>query len=238
MDKNSFSVELLRAASSCGQSLQKALALPMVASLCSELAEALYARAWKPGIYTRFAVQEPKLREIFAPDFADRVVEAWLVALVEKPLSRLFIEDTYANRKGKGTYAAINKAQKLMRSPGHEWCLQLDVRSFFTSIHRPTLLRNWIDFLNGIGQVQTLSGGQAPPYQPIWAVCRGGRARRVKVEPAPPAISSMRFPRFAPGSSNKTRIPFLVSQKICRPWPKLQNSLREVRHTAAFPLVW
>ena len=151
MDKNSFSVELLRAASSCGQSLQKALALPVVASLCSELTEALHARTWKPGMYTRFAVQEPKLREIFAPDFADRVVEAWLVDLVEEPLSRLFIEDTYANRRGKGTHAAINKAQKLMRSPGHEWCLQLDVRSFFTSIHRPTLLRSWIDFLNGIG---------------------------------------------------------------------------------------
>ena len=92
---------MLEAAFSCGRSLQKALALPGIASLCVGLAESLTARTWKPGLYTRFAVREPKLREIFAPAFADRVVEAWLVALVEEALSRLFIDDSYANRKTK-----------------------------------------------------------------------------------------------------------------------------------------
>ena len=114
------------------------------------MAEALLSRTWKPGKFTRFAVQEPKLREIFAPAFADRVVEAWLVSLVEEPLSRLFIDDSYANRKGKGTHAAIAKVQKLMRKPGKVWCLQLDVRGFFHSIHRPTLLSGWLEFLHGI----------------------------------------------------------------------------------------
>lgn len=142
--------ELLEAAFSCGRSLQKSLALPGIASLCADLAERLATRTWKPGLYTRFAVQEPKLREIFAPAFADRVVEAWLVALVEEPLSRLFIDDSYANRKNKGTHAAIAKTQKYMRRPGNVWCLQLDVRGFFHSIHRPTLLRGWLDFLDGL----------------------------------------------------------------------------------------
>ena len=149
MDKSPLVAELLEAAFSCGHSLQKSLALSGVASLCAELAEYLTARTWKPGRYTRFAVREPKLREIFAPAFADRVVEAWLVALVEEPLSRLFIDDTYANRKGKGVHAAITKAQKLMRQPGHVWSLQLDVRGFFHSIHRPTLLSGWLAFLEG-----------------------------------------------------------------------------------------
>ena len=150
MDTKLLTTELLEAAFSCGHSLQKSLALPGVASLCAELADSLTGRTWKPGQYTRFAVQEPKLREIFAPAFADRVAEAWLVALVEEPLSRLFIEDSYSNRKGKGTHAAIAKAQKLMQKPGHSWCMQLDVRSFFNSIHRPTLLRNWLGFLSGL----------------------------------------------------------------------------------------
>lgn len=118
--------------------------------MCAELADNLIARAWKPGECTRFAVQEPKLREIFAPAFADRVVESWLVALVEKDLDRLFIEDTFANRKGKGTLAAVLKAQKAMRKPDSVFCLQLDVRSFFHSIHRPTLLHDWLDFLRGL----------------------------------------------------------------------------------------
>lgn len=148
VDKKLLTAELLEAAFSCGHSLQKSLALPGVASLCVELAELLTARTWKPGQYTRFAVQEPKLREIFAPAFADRVIEAWLVALAEEPLSRLFIEDSYSNRKGKGSHAAIAKTQKLMRHPSHDWCMQLDVRGFFHSIHRPTLLSGWLAFLD------------------------------------------------------------------------------------------
>ena len=148
-DEQSLTAELLEAAQSCGRSLQKDLALPGVAALCAELARVLVNRAWKPGRHTRFAVREPKLREIFAPDFADRVVETWLVALVEQPLSRLFIDDSYACRKGKGALAAVLKVQKFMRQPGHTWCLQLDVRGFFHSIHRPTLLRGWLEFLRG-----------------------------------------------------------------------------------------
>ena len=150
MDKQLLTAELLEAAFSCGRSLQKSLALPGMPKLCAALADSLLARTWQPGQYTRFAVQEPKLREIFAPAFADRVVEAWLTALVEEPLSRLLIDDTYANRKGKGTHAAIAKTQKFMRQPGHVWCLQLDVRGFFHSIHRPTLLSGWLAFLGGL----------------------------------------------------------------------------------------
>lgn len=118
-----------------------------MASLCAELAQALKSRTWTPGRHARFAVQEPKLREIFAPDFADRVVEVWLVTLVEKPLSRLLIDDTFANRKGKGTFAAIQTVQRRMRQPGSAYYLQLDVRGFFHSIHRPTLLDGWLCFL-------------------------------------------------------------------------------------------
>lgn len=146
-EKHLLTVELLEAAQSCGTSLQKALALPGVARLCEDVAEALNNRNWKPGRHTRFAVQEPKLREIFAPDFTDRVVEVWLVSQVEKPLSRLLIDDTFANRKGKGNLAAIQTVQRRMRQPDSGCYLQLDVRGFFHSIHRPTLLQGWLQFL-------------------------------------------------------------------------------------------
>jgi hypothetical protein len=150
-DKESLTAELLAAAFSCGRSLQKDLSLPVMASMCAELAVKLLDQTWKPGECTRFAVQEPKVREIFAPAFADRVVESWLVALVDEPLSRLFIDDTFANRKNKGTLAAVLKAQKFMRRPNHAFCLQLDMRNFFHSIHRPTLEQNWLAFIGGLG---------------------------------------------------------------------------------------
>ena len=145
--KSRLTADLLQAASLCGPSLQKALALPEIATLCARLASELLARTWRPSSYLRFAVQEPKLREVFAPAFADRVVQSWLVARVDSLLERTLIEDTYANRPNRGPLAAIRKAQSCMRRPGNGWCLQLDVRSYFHSIHRPTLLNLWLALL-------------------------------------------------------------------------------------------
>ena len=119
--------------------------MPGLPALCRELAVKVEAGTWRPGLHARFAVEEPKLREIFAPCFADRIVEAWLVSHMEPLLERLYIDDSYANRKGKGPLAAIGKAQKLMRQPGHVWCLQLDIKSFFCSLHRPTILKLWLE---------------------------------------------------------------------------------------------
>ena len=128
-------IDFLEAARNCGASLQKALAAPGLVSLCRGLAVEVISGTWRPGLYTRFAVEEPKLREIFAPCFADRVVEAWLIGRqVEPALERLYINDSYANRKGKGPLAATQKAQKYMRRPGRKSCLQLDVRGFFQVI--------------------------------------------------------------------------------------------------------
>lgn len=147
MNDSALTVALLEAAHDCGRSLQKDLTLPEVAGLCAALARALANRSWRPGRHTRFAVQEPKLREIFAPSFADRIVQTWLAARMEPILERCLIDDSYANRTGKGPLAAIRKAQKYMRQPGHTLSLQLDVRGFFHSVHRPTLLRLWLAHL-------------------------------------------------------------------------------------------
>ena len=47
-----------------------------------------------------------------------------------------FIDDTYANHKSKETYAAIEKTQKLMRQPKHQWGLSLDIYSYFNHIDK------------------------------------------------------------------------------------------------------
>ena len=45
-----------------------------------------------------FFVERPKLREIFAADFRDRVVHHVLVSYLEKTWERVFIHDSYACR--------------------------------------------------------------------------------------------------------------------------------------------
>lgn len=103
----------------------------------------LNAGTWEPGPSTCFIATEPKAREIHAPDFADRVVHHWLVPQLERVYERTFIHDVYSNRIGKGTHAAVRRLQAFVRQvdtgQGGGWYLQLDIRNFFNSIHRPTL---------------------------------------------------------------------------------------------------
>ncbi len=106
----------------------------------------LGAGTWVPRRTVSFVVNRPKTREIHAPDFADRVVHHWLVPQLEALYEPVFIHDSYANRRGKGSHAAVDRLQTFMRAQqnacgGQGWFLQLDVHNFFNTIHRPTLYR-------------------------------------------------------------------------------------------------
>lgn len=109
------------------------------------LRDTLQQGEWWPAPAVCFVTTRPKAREIHAPDFADRVVHHWLVPRLELLYEPVFIHDSYSNRKGKGTHAAVDRLQTFMRQvrdgsgAGKGWCLQLDIRNFFNRIHRPTL---------------------------------------------------------------------------------------------------
>ena len=98
---------------------------------------------WAPRRSTCFIATRPKAREIHAPDFADRVVHHWLIPQLEAIYEPTFIHDSYANRSGKGSHAAVRRLQTFVRKVDSGqpdgWFLQLDIRNFFNSIHRPTL---------------------------------------------------------------------------------------------------
>ena len=101
------------------------------------------AGRWVPRPSTCFIATRPKAREIHAPDFGDRVVHHWLVPQLEAIYEPTFIHDSYANRRGKGTHAAVQRAEAFARQVHSGecggWYLQLDIHNFFNSIHRPTL---------------------------------------------------------------------------------------------------
>lgn len=102
------------------------------------LAEELREGRYRPGPYRRFYVTENgKRRVISAAPFRDRVVHHALCALIEPIWEARFIHDSYASRPGKGTHAALDRAQQFAR--GHRYVLQLDVRQFFPSIDHAIL---------------------------------------------------------------------------------------------------
>ncbi|MBW2709450.1 MAG: hypothetical protein JRD04_09265 [Deltaproteobacteria bacterium] len=99
---------------------------------------------YRPSRSVCFVTRSPKLREIFAADFRDRIVHHLVVRELEKIWDPRFIHDSYASRKGKGIHTAVDRLQGFMRKITRSgkragFFLQLDVRSFFMSIDKRIL---------------------------------------------------------------------------------------------------
>jgi len=110
-----------------------------------QLTRELEDRTYHPFPSFCFVAKNDKHREVFAADFRDRVVHHLLVRRLEKIWEPVFIYDSYACRKGKGTHGAVER----LRSFTHKvtanqtrraWFAQLDIRAFFPSIDRNILL--------------------------------------------------------------------------------------------------
>ena len=108
------------------------------------LEKGLKDRAYHPSRSVLFFAKKPKLREIFAADFRDRVVHHILVGYLEPIFEKIFIHDSYACRKAKGTHSAVMRLQGFTRKVSKNgtirgYYLQLDIKSFFINIDKEIL---------------------------------------------------------------------------------------------------
>jgi len=108
------------------------------------LEHSLKNHTYHPSRSVLFTAKRPKQREIFAADFKDRVGHHILVNELEKIWEPIFIYDSYACRKGKGTHRAATRLRKSLRSVTANgnikaYYLQLDIKDFFTSINKQIL---------------------------------------------------------------------------------------------------
>ncbi len=86
-----------------------------VADKLVQLQAELRDKTYRPGDYHHFYIHEPKRRKISAAPFRDRVVHHALCNLIEPVFDARFIPDSYANRIGKGTHAAVDRLQAFAR---------------------------------------------------------------------------------------------------------------------------
>lgn len=97
------------------------------------------------GPYRKLWVYVPKKRLVMALDYPDRIVQ-WSLYLYLNPIyDRLFIEDSYACRKDKGSHKAAKRLQywmcQVQRKPGPGWyCLKLDISKYFYRVNHEKLL--------------------------------------------------------------------------------------------------
>ena len=109
-----------------------------------QLCEELQNRTYQPAPSASFITSKPKHREILAADFRDRVVHHLVVGFLEPLWERIFIHDSYACRRNKGTHAAVFRLQEFMRGVTHNGAkrahfLHLDIRSYFLTIDKEIL---------------------------------------------------------------------------------------------------
>ena len=102
-------------------------------SLARQLVEGTY----RPGRYVTIEVHDPKKRLVSAAPFRDRVVHHALCAVIQPIFEVGFIDNTFANRKGKGTHKAIGVFERYRDRHAH--VLRCDIFRYFPAIDHEIL---------------------------------------------------------------------------------------------------
>jgi hypothetical protein len=104
---------------------------------CLRLERELAQDRWRPGGYVTIRVTDPKPRLVSAAPFRDRVVHHALCAVIGPILERGLIDDTFANRTGKGTHRAVARYERFRDRHAH--VLRCDVWRYFPAIDHAIL---------------------------------------------------------------------------------------------------
>lgn len=109
-----------------------------------ELYQDLLQNAYRIGRSVAFVVEQPKIREIWAATFRDRVVHHVIYNRLNPRFYPGFIRNTFACIPGRGSLDGSNYLWAGMRSITQNWnkpayYLAADVRNFFVTIHKPAL---------------------------------------------------------------------------------------------------
>jgi retron-type reverse transcriptase len=123
----------------------------------------LEERRYKVGRSVAFIIEEPVKREVFAADFADRVVHHLYFNYMNEIFERTFIEDSYSCRKGKGTGRGIERLDHHIRSCSANYTrncyiLKLDLSGYFMSIDRQILYDIVVDTLHKFAERKNSCG--------------------------------------------------------------------------------
>lgn len=118
----------------------------MLENNISELQTSLLSHTYKMSGYHPFEIYEPKARVVMSLKYPDRVVQ-WAIYQVLYPFfDKLFIEDSYACRNGKGTHSAVERLSYWLKyldrrkDPTKElYYLKLDISKYFYRVDHDIL---------------------------------------------------------------------------------------------------
>ncbi len=121
-----------------------------------QLQKELCTMTYKPQPMKTFVISDPKTRVISASVFRDRIVHHALCNIIEPIFDKTFIYDSYANRKNKGTHAALKRfdlfAKKVSgngmllpnaknRNQIYGYVFKADIKHYFDSVDHEVLMK-------------------------------------------------------------------------------------------------
>ena len=117
------------------------------------LRDELLAATYKPLPSTCFVIHDPKMREVFAANFRDRIVHHLFYNYIHILFERSFVYDSYSCIKHRGTNFGIERLKHHIRSVSANYSrpchvLKVDVKGYFMNINREKLFqlcRNTLD---------------------------------------------------------------------------------------------
>ncbi len=88
--------------------------------------------------YRIYSIYEPKLRLIYTlPYYPDRIVHHAIMNILEPIWDKLFIDTSFACRKGGGQHKGLNKTFRYVRK--YKYCAKLDISQFYVNIDHEIL---------------------------------------------------------------------------------------------------
>ena len=105
----------------------------------------LLLHSYRPKPLVSFIIKDPKTRKISKSDFRDRIVHHALCNIIEPLFDKGFIYDSYANRKGKGTLAAVKRLDYFKREATRNniracYVLKGDIKTYFENVDHNILI--------------------------------------------------------------------------------------------------
>ncbi|MBS3080450.1 group II intron reverse transcriptase domain-containing protein [Candidatus Pacearchaeota archaeon] len=109
------------------------------------LHDELKSETYYPKSLTTFILRDPKTRNISKSNIKDRIVHHALVGIIEPIFESVFIHDSCANRKGKGTLFALQRFEKFIRIVSKNntkscFVLKADIKHYFQEVNHEILI--------------------------------------------------------------------------------------------------
>ncbi len=105
----------------------------------------LTEETYNPKPLRTFVIRDPKTRKIRKSYFVDRIVHHAICNILEPIYEKLFIYDSFANRKGRGALKALQRFDIFKRKVSKNntrncYILKADIRHYFDEVNHNTLI--------------------------------------------------------------------------------------------------